>query len=160
DPDGDPVSYSAVNLPPGATLDPAAGVLRWTPNVFQAGLYPGVVLRATDGNLTASQTVTIQVDNANQPPVLVPLAPQSGREGSPLQFTLAASDVDGDKLTFVAPPNLPPGAQFDTTTGRFLWTPGYDQAGDYSLQFGARDPAGLTDTTAVLIHVANVDRPP
>ena len=46
------------------------------------------------------------------------------------------------------------------TTGLFQWTPGYEQAGDYTLHFGVKDPSGLTDATDVIIHVENVDRPP
>jgi hypothetical protein len=44
DPDADGLTFFASNLPLGATLDPAQGVLRWTPGLFQAGTYKGVVL--------------------------------------------------------------------------------------------------------------------
>ncbi|MGE3817844.1 MAG: putative Ig domain-containing protein, partial [Isosphaeraceae bacterium] len=160
DPDGDSLFYAAANLPPGATLDPTRGVLSWTPGILQAGDYPGIALSATDGDLTASETITIRVRNVNQAPVLVPTASQSGREGTPLQFTLAAGDVDADPLTFFAVTALPQGAQLDPKTGQFRWTPGYEQAGEYTFEFGVRDPAGLTDALDVSVRIVDVNRPP
>src|SRR5262249_18005530 len=58
DPEGDGLTYSASNLPPGATFDPAQGVLRWTPALFQAGTYQNIVLGVSDGNLSSTQTIT------------------------------------------------------------------------------------------------------
>src|SRR5206468_11347412 len=90
DPEGDAVTYSASNLRFGAVLNPVTGVLTWTPNFLQAGTYSGIVLTASDGNLSSSANLTITVTPVNQAPVFVPLFPQSGREGTPFQFTLAA----------------------------------------------------------------------
>jgi len=160
DPDGDSLLYSAANLPVGATFDPVAGVLTWTPNLFQSGTFNNIILSVSDGNLTASSTLTIDVTAINQAPVLVPLVEQDGREGTPLQFTLAAADPDGDTLTYSAISGLPAGAQFKTMTGQFNWTPTYDQAGDYKVRFGVSDPGGLTDQIDVTVHIDNVDRPP
>src|SRR5581483_8444303 len=52
DPDGDALTYSAVNLPAGAQLNPATGILSWAPGLAQVGKHTGIVLKATDGNLT------------------------------------------------------------------------------------------------------------
>jgi YD repeat-containing protein/VCBS repeat-containing protein len=160
DPDGDSLLYFAPNLPLGATFDPRQGILRWTPQLGQAGAYPGIVLGVTDGNLSSSETITIQVNKADQVPVLAPLAPQSGREGTPLQFTLAAADPDGDPVQYQALSQLPAGARLDPTTGKFTWTPGFDQSGTYTLHFAASDPAGHTATTDVTVTIDNVNRPP
>src|SRR5205085_12646035 len=56
--------------------------------------------------------------------------------------------------------NLPRGATFNTSTGQFQWTPDFTQAGDYTVAFHLTDPAGLSDSTQVLIHIDNVDRAP
>jgi hypothetical protein len=120
DPDNDKLTFSATNLPAGATLDPLTGVLSWTPKLLQAGTFPGVVFTASDGYLSASQTATIQVNAVNQAPVLLPLQPQGGQEGSPMQFTLGAADPDGDSpLTFSALSGMPAGATFDGSAGQF-----------------------------------------
>src|SRR5262249_51798140 len=89
DQDGDGLLYSGANLPPGAIFDRVRGVLTWTPSFYQAGSYPGIVLRASDGNLTSSRTFTIHVTNTNQVPVLAPLPPQAGFEGVPFQLALS-----------------------------------------------------------------------
>ena len=80
-----------------------------------------------------------------------------------LQFQVIGSDPNGDDLTFKAT-GLPSGASFAPTSDpnayNFLWTPGYDQAGTYTLNFTATDPGGLLDTINVDIVVHNVNRPP
>ena len=100
DADGNQVTYSASNLPLGANLDPISGVLTWTPNLTQAGTYRSIVLSAGDGYLSSSATIAITVTPVSQAPIFVPLAPQSGREGTSLQFTVTADDPDGDTSTY------------------------------------------------------------
>src|SRR5207302_8602173 len=71
---------------------------------------------------------------ANQPPVLAPIANQSVNEGQLLQFTVTATDPDGDALTF-AGANLPTGATLTDNhngTATFSWTPSFTQAGNYA----------------------------
>jgi hypothetical protein len=58
DADGDPITYSAQNLPSGATF--VGQTFSWTPNSTQAGSYQ-VTFIASDGKLQASQTITIIV---------------------------------------------------------------------------------------------------
>jgi hypothetical protein len=58
------LTYSALNLPYGATLDPQTGAFHWTPTEDQVGQYPDVVFTVTDdgeGNLTDSETIIITV---------------------------------------------------------------------------------------------------
>src|SRR5262249_36777587 len=151
DPDDDPLVYSASNLPPGATLDWVQGILTWTPNYFEAGAYPGIVVSAGDGLKTASWTFAITVGNTPQRPVLVPLHSQSGREGTVLRFGLAANDIDGEALTYSAVSGLPDGATFDPRTAAFEWTPTYEQAGDYTIRFAVQSASGLSDATDVQV---------
>ncbi len=160
DADGDPLTYSAANLPVGATLDALAGVLTWTPLLVQVGKYEHIVLTASDGNLATSQTMSITVTPVNEAPRFVPLPAQSGREGTLLQFTLAAADANQDPLTYSATSALPAGVLLEASTGRLQWTPDYQQAGDYALAFTVTDAGGLTDSLAAQLHIDNVDRPP
>ena len=160
DPDGDPLSYYATNLPGGATLDPDTGAFSWSPGLFTAGTYAGVVFTATDGNLSGSQTFTFIVQHTSHPPVMLPLFPQAGQEANPIQFSLVASDIDNDPLTYKALTPLPSGATFNTLTGRFAWTPVFGQSGTYTLTFGVSNPAGQSDQTTVELTVAKTERPP
>src|SRR5262249_41462767 len=125
----------------------------------QAGKY-GVRLTVTDGQQTSSQTFTITVAVTNQPPQLVPVAPQVGREGTRVQFKVAAGDPDGDPVTLTALPGLPQGATFEPGNGNFTWTPDYGLAGDYTITFQAQDNHGTKDTLDVQVHIDVVPRPP
>jgi len=64
DPDNDTLTYSASNLPNGSSFNPAARTFSWTPNQTQNGNY-AVTFTASDGRLSASQTVNIAVDPLN-----------------------------------------------------------------------------------------------
>jgi Putative Ig domain len=44
---------------------------------------------------------------------------------------------------------LPTGAFFNRQTGQFKWTPGFDQAGEHVVRFGATDPSGLSSMTCI-----------
>ena len=78
--EGDPLSYAATDLPAGAALDPATGLLSWTPQPGQAGDYT-VQVTAGDGSMNSSETVNITVTPTNFRPQFVPLLPQLAREG-------------------------------------------------------------------------------
>jgi hypothetical protein len=61
DPDGDTLTYSASNLPAGASFNPSPHTFSWTPTYSQAGSYPNVHFQVSDGSLTASEDITITV---------------------------------------------------------------------------------------------------
>jgi len=80
----------------------------------------------------------------NRAPVLTSIGNKSVNEGSLLQFTLSATDADGDTLTYSAV-NLPSGATFNPTTRTFSWTPNYVQSGTYNtVTFRVTDGAVTT----------------
>jgi|GEM_PF-3013073 len=58
DPDGDPLTYSASNLPAGASF--TGRTLTWTPTLEQAGTY-ATTFTVSDGHLTDSKAATITV---------------------------------------------------------------------------------------------------
>ena len=96
------------------------------------------------------------------PPVLTVPGPQSVLEGDQLQFTIQASDPDGDTI-FLMGIQLPPGATFDdmqNNTGVFTWTPASDQAGSYVATFLADDTFGGMDQESVSITVRDLNLPP
>ncbi len=110
--------------------------------------------------LSDSETINITVVNVNRPPVLDPIGDKEVKEGEPLEFTVTATDPDGDPVYLWAG-DLPEGASFDRPTGRFSWTPDPGQAGEYTVLFYAFDDAGLADRKKLAITVTNpVNRPP
>ncbi|MFO1372210.1 MAG: putative Ig domain-containing protein [Candidatus Competibacteraceae bacterium] len=154
DPDGDALTYAASNLPAGAIFNPATQAFSWTPGYDQTGNY-SVLFTVTDNGTppaSDSEEITITVGNVNRPPTLNPIGNKAGNEGALLEFTLAATDPDGDALTYAAS-NLPAGAIFNPATQAFSWTPGYGQAGSYTgIHFETTD-GNLVDSEDITITV-------
>jgi hypothetical protein len=76
DPDvGTDLSFSAIGLPEGATLDADTGVFSWTPGAGQSGEYVITVV-AHDGHLSDRQTIVLRASLEPVPPtVLLELTP-------------------------------------------------------------------------------------
>lgn len=101
------------------------------------------------------------VSLVNQAPVLSYIGNQTTKEGEEFTLQLQANDPDDNPITYSAAWNdgaLPDGAEFDTSTGLFEWTPTYTQAGTYSnITFTISD--GLaTDSETIAITVENVKK--
>ncbi len=92
--------------------------------------------------------------NTNRAPVLAAIGNKTATAGSNLQFTVSATDPDGDALTYTAS-NLPSGASFSNRT--FSWTPTSNSV--YSVTFTVSDGA-LTDTETITITVSSAAPPP
>jgi len=131
DPDGDSLTYSASNLPPGAIFNPSTKTFNWAPDYMQSGTYSGIHFQVTDNDLSSFENITIRVINVNRQPLFNSIGNKSVNENELLQFKVEASDLDGDSLTYSAS-NLPPGANFDVTTQIFSWTPVSGQKGVYT----------------------------
>jgi len=159
DPDGDALSYNASNLPAGAVFDQHTRVFSWTPGFDQAGTYSDIHFEVNDSELTDSENITITVENTDRQPVLEQVGGRLADEGTLLEFTVTASDPDGDTHTYSVS-NLPAGAVFNSTMQTFSWTPGFNQAGIYpDICFEVTD-GELTDWENITITVENTDRPP
>jgi hypothetical protein len=148
DADSDPITYSATGLPSGASL--SGRTFNWTPAYSQAGSY-NVTFTASDGQAQDSETIIITVANVNRPPVLTSIGSLSVNVGSALDFTLSATDPDGDSLSYSVG-TLPSGAAL--TGSSFTWTPAAGQDGSYSVTFTVSDGT-LTDAETATITVVN-----
>ncbi|GEM_PF-1985437 len=92
----------------------------------------------------------LQLPALNAPPILTNPGSKSVREGWPLNFTLQATDPDGDVVTFRSPA-LPKGASL-SSSGSFSWLPNFIQAGTYPVMFIASDGT-LADSEQITITV-------
>ncbi|PSB57202.1 putative Ig domain-containing protein [Chamaesiphon polymorphus] len=165
--DGDRLNYTATNMPTGAVLNARTGVFSWQPTAGQAGVYR-IEFTTSDGNKTSNETIDLTVNRTNHNPILTQLPLQRGLENDLLKFSLAGSDVDRDTLVYtilsvakdgVALP-IPTGTYLDQNTGRFAWTPNYNQAGEYTFKFAVIDAYGAQDTKDVNVLIDNVNRQP
>jgi len=147
DPDGDPLTYSAADLPAGAAFSGSS--FTWTPSFDQAGRYD-VQFAVSDGKSEDTETVRITVLNANQLPQIAPVADRAVVVPNAVSFVVAATDPDNDVLTLTAK-NLPAGASFVNKV--FSWSPKASQAGTYDVTFTADDGNGGLDSINVRITV-------
>ncbi len=123
-----------------------------------------ITLEVTDNVFTASymHPTPIVVTEACQPPVLEPIGDKTVKENELLEFTLTATDPNGDIDYYEVTQGLPDGAEFNSDTQTFSWIPDYTQAGEHLVYFAVYnlcDPA-LNDYEEITITVENMNRAP
>jgi len=95
-------------------------------------------------------------------PILHSIGNKEVVEGDLLEFTVTATDPDGLELTYWAT-DLPSGAEFNTSTHVFSWTPGEGTAADYAVSFHVTNGTASdseTITISVLSPTPIDDTPP
>jgi VCBS repeat-containing protein len=161
--DGDVLSYNAVGLPAGLSID-ANGLITGTlaNNASQQGannngIY-SVVVTATDANgLNVSQTFTLNV--SNPAPVTSGIS-VSTAEDTPVNGTLIATDIDGDALTFSATQNPANGTLVLNSNGTYTYTPNANYNGPDSFTYQVTDADGAVVTAVVSLVVTAVNDAP
>lgn len=143
-------------LPTGATFTPdgsGGGTFDWTPSFLQSGVYNVTFYSTDDSSAVDSEVVALTVTEVgNQLPVLAAIGPQSVNENANLNLILSATDIESVPVITSTP--LPTGATFDGTT--FDWTPGFVDAGNYSVTFYATDDSAAVDSEVVSITVNEI----
>ncbi|RME31375.1 MAG: hypothetical protein D6800_00840, partial [Candidatus Zixiibacteriota bacterium] len=146
------------------------GVFTYSPDFFDNGV-DTVRFFALDAGVppqTATEDVVITTVDVNQPPVIDSVGPFSVLVGSPLSFTIAASDSTDPDTThqlFLSALNAPANAVFTDNgdgTGRYDWTPDSTQVGVDTVTFLAVDQGTPVQsaTRDVIITVINQNVPP
>lgn len=105
--------------------------------------------------VSAPLTMRVEPMSKFNSPLLEPIGDANGHLyaelGSPLEFTIAATD-DDPPLTYSAE-NLPQGATLDAQTGKFSWLPEAGQNGHYWTRLAVTDADGDRDSEAVVVVV-------
>lgn len=151
--DGDTVTLTASNLPAGAEFSATGtnGTFTWT-NAAPVGVYTSLFY-AADKDGADSETVVFRVlETATNPPVLQAIGNRSVTLNNTLQFTVTATDPDGDPIT-LSVSNAPAGSTFGTTNGAgsFTWTSA-SPLGSYTSVFWAVGDDGV-DSEQIVITV-------
>ncbi|MCG6945128.1 MAG: DUF2341 domain-containing protein, partial [Deltaproteobacteria bacterium] len=107
DPDtGDTLTYSASNLPTGASFDPGTQTFSWTPNVGDAGTYPNVLFTVQDDATpqgSDSESITITVNSTGGGGVGIPITAGDVADYScNMKIT-----IDNTKVAFTTPQDFP-----------------------------------------------------
>lgn len=152
DPEETTLGFSFAEPPPsGMTIDPASGVVSWTPTA--AALGRSIAVRATDAG-GAFEDQRFQLDATQLPlDLTAPEGEFTVEVGDTLELRFV-SNYAGSK--YLARP-LPKGATQQGDLFRFTPEPG--QAGRYELIFKAVF-ADLKDATRVAIRVTDSNQPP
>ncbi|MGB2715172.1 MAG: putative Ig domain-containing protein [Vicinamibacterales bacterium] len=127
DPDSaDVLTFNLTTAPGGMTIDPATGLIQWTP---AASHVPSVqvVVQVLDGKGgSTTQSFTIDVTAApppNQQPFITSTPVNSATEGQSYTYDVDASDPDaGDTLSYTLT-QAPAGMTVDSATGVIAWLP-------------------------------------
>ena len=153
DADGDTLTYSASGLPAGLSINSSSGRISGTPTTVTTANVSVTVDDGRGGSDTESFTWLIE--SPNVAPVLTNPGNQSGTVGTAISLQLAASDADGDTLTYSAS-GLPTGLSINSSTGRITGTP--TAAATANVSITVNDGRGGSDTESFswLIEPANV----
>jgi hypothetical protein len=159
DANSDPLAFEVLTQPLHgmlSALNPVTRQVTYTPQANYHGP-DSFTFRVTDpGGLSDDGLVTISVLPVNDAPVIAVIADRSANEGDEVTFSVSASDVDGDALTYSLT-QAPAGAAIDAQTGAFSWVAA-DGPASVAVTVRATDsgsPALYAETT-LQIDVANV----
>jgi hypothetical protein len=158
--DVDALTYSASNLPSGATFTPGTRTFAWTPTYAQATrainptLYQNIHFEVTDGTAIDSENITINVYNTNRAPILGSIGNKTVNPGTQLSISFGAgtSDPDSDDISYILDSYLP-GALI-AQDGQFAWTPEVGQEGAYTITVSITD-TDLSDAETFTIRVGS-----
>lgn len=140
DADGDTLTYSLVPsplapVPFGMTINPASGLIAWTP-AAQTGANQ-VTVQVSDGSLSSTQSFTVTVvvnPNPVAPVFITPVTLPPAFENTAYSTTVFAADANNQEITYsITTP--PTGVSLvdmtiNPTTGQITWTPGATQLGN------------------------------
>jgi hypothetical protein len=121
------------NAPEGMKIDSSSGQIKWTPSEKQGPGQYRVTITASGGeSLQATTSISVEVLEANHPPVIepIPTIVLTEEEEYQLDYTVRVSDPDEDSsdllYQFKAAPD---GMKIDQETGRITWAPSDAQLG-------------------------------
>lgn len=135
--DGDFLTYSAANLPSGASFNSTTRIFQWMPGYTNSGTYTNVKFSVTDGILTTNENITITVNNVNRAPTVI-IAPSNGstfNETDPIVIKVTANDPDNDPLTYI----IKIDGVLASTTSNYTWVTNYSSSGYHNLNISVSD---------------------
>jgi hypothetical protein len=149
DSDGDILEFTIANKPSWANFDTSSGVLQGIPGSQHIGQHGNIVISVTDQtsvvslpsfDITVATAVIPEEEDgdASSPPIISGTPNTSIAVDTAYSFTPAASDPDGDTLSFSIV-NKPVWTTFNTTSGRLQGTP-------TSSHIGTGDPIDISVT--------------
>ena len=149
---GELITFSLVNPPAGASINPSTGRFTWVPSFSQAGPY-SIIVSATDGQFTVITSGSILVLNVNRGPTFTRVLRDTTIYDTQdtLRFKYDAIDPDGDPVTFRL--QDPPQGMEISADGLIVWSPLFGQAGQsYRVKVLVSD-GSRSDSTSATVSV-------
>lgn len=115
-------------------------------DVYSYSTFDWVVRLYNSAGTQVGFTEQYTSSTTNRPPVLSKIEHHDVVLGQQIAFTITANDPQSNAITYAASP-LPAGATFDTTSGRFTWTP--QTTNIAPILFVATSTTGLQDAQLV-----------
>ena len=157
DPDGDRLTWSVVG--DGFAIDPGTGVLTTTSALdHEATATRTLEVRATDGRLSDSATVTVKVTDVDESPVIKEVADTTVTEDLAITpIALSATDPEGEDVT-IAVTGLPDGLTYDAAAATITGTPTVGGKADVTVS--ASDGTSAPSAAKLTITVSPVNDAP
>ena len=171
DPDGDPLSITAIGTPADGTAAILGNNIIYTPTLNFAGTETFTYTVSDPSGLSATARLSIVVTPVNDPPVIgqgddaeLSMTEDSAGDGAgPAALTVAATDVDSATLTWtveVAPEHGQATIEGSGNTRTVRYIPDADFSGVDRFVVAVDDGDGGTDRIQVRVNVAPVNDAP
>ena len=122
DPDEDSITYAAVNLPDGLSINDTTGEISGTIGGGASNGSPyHVQVTVSDGKPLGSTTIGFDWTISNHPPEITQPVDQLNIDGDPVSLQIEATDPDEDSLEYSAL-GLPTGLGINASTGEISGT--------------------------------------
>jgi hypothetical protein len=161
DEDGDHASFSLLAGPPGMSLNPTTGEIRWTPAPADIG-HHSISIQVSDGRGSqANQTFTITVLEIPAPPPEKPrcaiTSPANNSKASG-RITVRGTAANGTLPITIVQVRLD-GGQWQTATGLADWSFSLDLSktrnGRHTIEARSFDGSLYSDTASIQVDVRN-----
>ncbi len=149
--------YTLTQAPTGMIIDGSTGAVSWTPSFEQEGAHLIDITVTDSQDRLTSQAYNLVVENSNRAPSITSSAVLTAQENSNYQYSVLATDPDGDNLSFLL--SLAPVGMTIDSQGVITWQPSFEQAGQYEVLVSVSD-GQLNVGQNFSVTVGNVNRLP
>lgn len=155
DADKTPLSYKLRSAPKGMIVNEVSGELTWMPDFEASGTYH-IEISVSDGEDSVSITLPLVVENTNRAPTFASTPNVQAVETLEYRYQVSVADADNEPLSLKI---LKAPKAMMLINNELIWTPTYEQAGEYDIELELAD-AEIEVQQKFKLIVENTNRPP